>query len=165
MNSTYNIAPLSPGSQDSVSHPIGTTVRIVDFLKHMPVRKQVALKSVAKVSSKIKDVLKAYALARPSVRLSLKVLKAKNDKENWVYAPKTGATVTDAAIKVTNQRAVTECAWHVWSTDLELEPKITATTPSADVLKVTEFEYTIECLSPRKQCGKGVVFISVFTNN
>ncbi|MCJ1242852.1 hypothetical protein MMC30_000047 [Trapelia coarctata] len=139
-------------SQDSISHPVGTTVRIVDFLKHIAVRKQVALKMVAKTSSKIKDVLKAYALARPSVRFSLKVLKAKNEKENWMYAPKAGATVTDAAIKVINQRAVAECAWHVWSFDLGSKLKMTAPSPSVDIAEVTKFEYTIESLLPQKQC-------------
>ena len=147
-------APLSSSSQDSVSHPVGTTVRIIDFLKHMPVRKQVAQKTAAKTSSKIKDVLKAYALARPLVRLSLKVLKAKSDKENWMYAPKAGATVADAAMKIINQRAVAECAWHVWSTDLELKPNITAPASSVDGEEVTECDYIIESLLPRKQCGK-----------
>lgn len=136
---------------------MGTTVRIIDFLKYMPVRKQVALKTTAKVSSKIKHVLKAYALARPLVRLSLKVLKAKNDKDNWMYASKAGATVTDAAMKVFNQRAVAECAWNVWSTDSRLEHKTTATSPSADVVKAADFEYTIEALLPRKHCGMTLV--------
>lgn len=151
------MALLKSGSQDLVSHPVGTTVRIIDFLKFMPVRKQVALKTTTKVSSKIKDVLKAYALARPLVRLSLKVLKAKNEKDNWMYAPKAGATVTDAATKVINQRAVAECAWNVWSTGSGPEHTITVPLPSADAVEVAEFEYTIEVLLPRKHCGKTFV--------
>ena len=154
MNSTYIMALLSLGSQDPVSHPVGTTVRIVDFMKHMVVRKQVALKMVAKTSSKIKDVLKAYVLARPSVRISLRVLKAKREKDNWVYAPKAGATVTDAAIKVISQRVVAECAWYVWASNLESGPSSALPSAFAGVAGVRELEYTIESLLPQKQCGK-----------
>ena len=96
------------------SHPTGSTVRVIDFLKHLPVRKQTALKTAPKTLAKIKQTMQAYAIARPSTRLSLKVLKAKNDKGNWVYAPKAGASVADAAMKVVDRIIPAHCQWISW---------------------------------------------------
>ena len=135
-------------SQERISHPVGTTVRVVDFLKQLPVRRQNALKNSAKTAANIKDVLQAYAMARPSVRLSFKVLKAKNDKLNWVYAPKSGAAMMDAALKVASKRAVEQCQWHEWSSS-----------PSADLAVMSspgDIEapcFIVQSLLPRKDCG------------
>ncbi|KAJ5937625.1 Ribosomal protein S5 domain 2-type fold subgroup [Penicillium verhagenii] len=90
------------------SHPVGTTVRIVHFLKHIPVRRQLVLKNAAKILTKIKKLLQAYAIAQPSRRFSLKVLKAKNENNNWTYAPSTAATLSDAAGKVFG-REISSC--------------------------------------------------------
>ncbi|KAL9579343.1 MAG: hypothetical protein Q9203_006735 [Teloschistes exilis] len=68
-----------------------------------------ALKDSAKQLTKIKRTLQAYALARPSARLALKVLKAKNDKDNWTYAPKHEASVSDAAVKIIGKKATDQC--------------------------------------------------------
>lgn len=130
-----------------MSHPIGTTVRVQDFLKYLPVRKQTALKVSAKMNAKIKRTLQAYALARPSVRFSLKVLKAKDARGNWTYAPKAGSTVTDAALKVLNPQAVGQCQWQVWT-----GPK----TANSENVEGNDFEavsYRIEALLPKPQCG------------
>ncbi|KAL8764817.1 MAG: hypothetical protein Q9209_007861 [Squamulea sp. 1 TL-2023] len=102
-------------NEDRVSHGVGTTVRINNFLKSIPVRQQTALKESAKQLAKIKRTLQVYALARPSVRLSLKILKAKNDKGNWLYAPKSDASVLDAAVKVFGKKLTDQCRWVVWS--------------------------------------------------
>lgn len=99
--------------QERASLPVGTTVRITDFIKAQPVRRQQALKNVEKVLKKIKQMLQAYALARPHVRLSLKVLRAKNDKGNWIYAPKPNGNVEDAALKVVGSACVSQCTWTV----------------------------------------------------
>lgn len=39
-------------------------------------------------------------MSQPSKRISFKVLKAKSESSNWVYAPGRNATLTDAALKV-----------------------------------------------------------------
>ncbi|KAK5124142.1 hypothetical protein LTR85_001845 [Meristemomyces frigidus] len=100
-------------SQERASLPVGTTVRITDFIKTSPVRRQVALKNTEKCLKKIKQTLQAYAFARPHVRLSLRVLKAKNDKGNWMYAPKPGGDVEDAAMKIVGSACVSQCTWSV----------------------------------------------------
>ncbi|KAJ5630352.1 DNA mismatch repair protein C-terminal [Penicillium longicatenatum] len=98
---------LSQRSQPA-SHPVGTTLRIAHFLKHIPVRRQVVLKSATKILTKIKKLVQAYAIAQPSKRFSLKVLKAKNENQNWMYAPSTDATLSDAAVK-TFGRELSSC--------------------------------------------------------
>ncbi|KAH0362006.1 hypothetical protein KCU65_g8364, partial [Aureobasidium melanogenum] len=97
--------------QDRATHPPGTTVRIANFLKNQPVRKQVALKAAPKTLTKIKQLLQSYAFARPATRLSLKVIKAKNDKDNWTYAPKIGGGIEDTAFKVVGKPCASQCAW------------------------------------------------------
>jgi len=106
---------INPGgeieAQDRASHPVGTTVRITDFLSHHPVRKQVALKGTVKTISKMKQILQSYAFARPTIRLSFRVLKAKNDRDNWTYAPKAGADAEEATLKVIGKPCTTQCTW------------------------------------------------------
>ncbi|KAI9780030.1 MAG: hypothetical protein M1816_003201 [Peltula sp. TS41687] len=86
--------------QETTSHPIGTTVRVTKFLQNIPVRKEVALKNASRTLNEVKQLLRKYALARPTVRLSLKVDKGKSDKYNWIYAPGKHATVADAALNI-----------------------------------------------------------------
>ena len=61
--------------------------------------------------------MQAYALAKPAVRYSLRVLKAKNDKGNWMYAPKADGNVEDAAFKIVGKECASQCAWSVLETD------------------------------------------------
>ncbi|KAJ5844916.1 hypothetical protein N7534_008585 [Penicillium rubens] len=91
------------------SHPVGTTVRITDFLKHIPVRRQTALKCATKSLSRIKKLVQAYAIAHPSKRFSLKVLKAKIENNNWTYAPNADASLSDAALKVAGREVSSSC--------------------------------------------------------
>lgn len=82
------VAAQSNGSSCSAaSHPVGSTIRVKDFLKTIPVRRQTALKNATKNLSAIRKLLQGYAFARGTVRFSLKVLKGKNEKANWSYTP------------------------------------------------------------------------------
>lgn len=104
-------------SSDRTSHPVGTTVRVADFLKHIPVRRQTALKGASKTLTKIKKMLHAYAIAQPSRRLSFKVLKSKNESSNWTYGPKPNATLVDAALMVAGPEIVSHCTSKVWPSE------------------------------------------------
>ncbi|KAI6902947.1 hypothetical protein KC318_g7207 [Hortaea werneckii] len=121
--------------QERASLPVGTTVRITDFIKANPVRRQQALKNAEKVLKKTKQMLQAYAFARPHVRLSLKVLKAKNEKGNWVYAPKPNGSLEDAALKIVGSACVSQCAWFV----------------------VEEHGFTVQALLPKPQAESGKI--------
>lgn len=48
-------------------------------------------------------------MARPAVRFSLKVLKAKNDTCNWMYAPRCGSGIEDAAFKIVGKDCASQC--------------------------------------------------------
>ena len=138
---------------------MGTSVRVIDFLKNLPVRRQTALKFPAATFSKIKRTLKAYALARPSTRFSLKVLKAKSDKDNWAYAPKAGACVSDAAIKVIGKEVAGQCQWTVW-THNRPQNLSSSSTPDGSITghsSTGNDGYSIEALLPRPQCGTHIM--------
>ncbi|GAB7365545.1 hypothetical protein MBLNU230_g6617t1 [Neophaeotheca triangularis] len=103
-------------SHDRASFPVGTTVKLGDFIKVNPVRRQNILKNAEKCLKKIKQTMQAYALARPQTRLSLRVLKAKNDKGNFTYAPQSGANqAQSAALKVLGSSCISQCDWIVTS--------------------------------------------------
>ncbi|XP_014550880.1 hypothetical protein COCVIDRAFT_114307 [Bipolaris victoriae FI3] len=93
------------------SHPVGTTVKVMGFLEHIPVRKQMAIKDAAKCLGKIRRVMQAYALARPSARFRLRVLKAKNRNGDFSYAPKAHATVGDAVLKIFGRDCAAQCSF------------------------------------------------------
>ncbi|KAK3675668.1 hypothetical protein LTR78_004309 [Recurvomyces mirabilis] len=122
-------------SQQRASLPVGTTVCVADFVKSQPVRRQHALKNAEKTLKHIKQTLQAYAFARPHVRLSFRVLKAKNDKGNWMYAPKSGAGAEDAAIKIMGSACVTQCEWIVLA-EGGYELRALVPRPNAEVSKV-----------------------------
>lgn len=93
---------------------MGTTIRITDFLKNIPVRRQTALKSTGKTLPKIKKLLQTYAMCQPSKRLSLRVIKAKNESGNWMYAGGQSASLMDAAMKVVGTDVASQCIVKKW---------------------------------------------------
>lgn len=123
-------------NQERASLPVGTTVKITDFIKANPVRRQVALKNVDACLKKIKRLLQAYAFARPHVRLSLQVLKAKNKKSDWVYAPKPNGNAEDAAFKIVGAACASSCLWSVVE-DHGLTLQAFLPRPDADVSKIS----------------------------
>lgn len=123
-------------SSKRVSHPVGTTVRITDFLKHIPVRKQTALKSAGKTLSKIKKLLQTYAICHPTKRLSLKVIKAKNESNNWMYAGGQNANLMDAALKIAGTEIASHCIIKEWPSEEDNDGyKLVALLPKEDAGK------------------------------
>ncbi|PGH26749.1 hypothetical protein AJ80_01513 [Polytolypa hystricis UAMH7299] len=100
-------------STSKISHPAGTTVRVSDFLKYIPVRRQTALKSASKTLTRMKKLLYSYALSRPEVRLSFKVLKSRSGG-SWIYAPKSGATISDAVLAIGGKDVLSQCITRSW---------------------------------------------------
>ena len=115
------------------SHPIGTTVKVTSFFESAPVYKQTALKKSAKWLAKIRNLMQAYALARPTIRFRLHVLKAKNNKHDFIFDPKTTANVEDAVLKIMGRDCALQCDWTAMaSDDFEMHaclPKLTAAGP------------------------------------
>lgn len=84
-------------------------MKISKFFEHTPVRKQNAIKNSTKVLSKIRRLVKAYALARPNIRLHLRILKAPTNKGDFTYAPTLNSNIKDAVIKVISKDCALEC--------------------------------------------------------
>ncbi|CAH0059696.1 unnamed protein product [Clonostachys solani] len=95
--------------RDVTSAPVGTTVKAEFLFETMPIRKRYAIKESQKTLSKIKELLRAFALARPDIKLSFKVL---NDSKNgWDYAPSRTATVQDAAMQIFGRELLNQCSY------------------------------------------------------
>lgn len=96
-------------STEHIAHPVGTTVKVSNLFRQIPVRRQTAVKNSKKTLLRIRNMIQAYAMARPSNRLSLKIIKAKNDSGNWMYVPGKEATLIDAALKVAGRDIASSC--------------------------------------------------------
>ncbi|ELR05007.1 hypothetical protein VC83_05106 [Pseudogymnoascus destructans] len=94
-------------SKSSISHPIGTTVCVSNFLSALPVRRQTSISDASKTISKIKNILQSYALARLQVRFTLKV--ANTGKGNWSYIPHPKGYIKEAAIQVAGKDVAKQC--------------------------------------------------------
>ncbi|PYH38119.1 putative DNA mismatch repair protein [Aspergillus neoniger CBS 115656] len=101
-------------STQRASHPVGTSVRITDLFKHIPVRRQTTIKNAAKTLVRIKKLVQAYAIAQPSKRLSLRVLRAKTETNNWIYAPGNNTSLVDAVLKVVGTEVSSSCLVKAW---------------------------------------------------
>lgn len=134
-------------STQRAPHPVGTTVRINDFLKYIPVRRQTALRNTAKTLAKIKKMIQAYAMSQPSKRLSFKVLKAKNESSNWVYAPGQNATLMDAVLKVSGAGIASLCETRHW-------PPRNGAINSEQLAREDLSGYRLVALLPKADSGK-----------
>lgn len=146
-------------SEKRTSHPVGTTVKVEKFLQNLPVRRQAAERMAAKMLAKVKRMLQAYALARPHLRLSLKILKAKDRKGDWTY-PKSGLisaspsearllAVTDIFSK--NLTSHCELTFMSWSSTGEQIDEATSNQSGSDVNR--DEQYTLEAIVAKQDCG------------
>ncbi len=95
--------------------PIGTTVRINELFGCLPVREQVAIKEAPKTLDNIRVLLKTYAMARPAIRLALKVFQA--PRQNWTYSPKRGASVKEAVLQIAGNEVAAHCLEKIFRTN------------------------------------------------
>ena len=140
-------------SERRISHSVGTTVQIDQFLSKFPVRKQLAEKNYSKILNRIKSLLQRYALARPGLRISLKVIKAKTSKVDWGYSPRNGLTeipfrqlVLDAAIKIFGTKAAETLLYQAYSWTPAGEIEAVADREFLDHTSDLEDRYLLECL-------------------
>jgi DNA mismatch repair ATPase MutL len=110
------MSDISPRTEPA-SHPVGTTVKVTHFFNHIPVRKQTATKNSSRCLAKIRRLMQAYALARPAVRFRLHVLKANNNKGDFVYSPKPDSNVQDAVFKAIGNDCAVQCDWAALESD------------------------------------------------
>ena len=146
-------------SEKRTSHPVGTTVRVEKFLQDLPVRRQAAEKISVKTLTKVKRMLQAYALARPHLRLSFKILKAKDRKGDWMF-PKSGAFIAspleasfNAAADLFGKKLTSQCKPTLsrWSDTGE---QIDETMSEQLGPRATRDDaYTMEAILAKSDCG------------
>jgi DNA mismatch repair ATPase MutL len=89
------------------------------LFRHIPVRRQTSIKDAKKTITKIRKMVQAYAMARPTTRLSFKLLKARIETSNWIYAPGRDATLREAAMQVVGIELASMCVIKEWQEQME----------------------------------------------
>ena len=130
------------------------------FLDTLPVRRQTAEKNSIKVLAKVKRLLQAYVFARPHLRFSLKVLKAKNDKGSWKYPKIAGIgtsrfkpSMINAAEEIIGKRVTDQCQWFstAWSSTGE---HIGSSSDNLEASASQNGTYTFEAVLAKIECGR-----------
>lgn len=134
------------------SHPVGTTVAVLNFAAKLPVRKKTFEKDAVKTIQALRRLLQAYALARPSVRFSLKVTKG--GKGSWSYAPHAGDGIGEAVSQVIGRETSSQCFERFLEfSDSKLKQR----------LEVQDHTVDSTCETPiNEQPGHGLYTINVF---
>ncbi|KAI0176426.1 hypothetical protein GGR52DRAFT_361778 [Hypoxylon sp. FL1284] len=104
------IVPSTGGvsKQHPTSAPVGTTVSVTKLFGRVPVRERMAVKNSAKTIDMIRELLRSYAMARPQLKLSFRVLPS--PKQGWSYSPKLGASIREAAIQLFGADIANQCS-------------------------------------------------------
>ena len=138
---------------------MGTTVRVEDFLRRLPVRRQAAEKTAVKMLAKVRKMLQSYALTRPHLRLSLKILKAKDRKGDWTYPKGRALSASrleasfNAATDIFGKKLTNECESSVstWSSAGEQIDEIIIEHSGSNAS--SDEAYTLEAIIAKKDCG------------
>ncbi|OAQ72836.1 DNA mismatch repair protein [Pochonia chlamydosporia 170] len=103
------LIPNTGGVKDKrpVSATTGTTVAATKLFENVPPRKQYAVKESKKCLSHIQQLLRAYILARPSIKVSLKIIG--DSKPLWMYSPSGRDVEREAILQMFGTNAWTNC--------------------------------------------------------
>ncbi|KAI0417930.1 hypothetical protein F5X98DRAFT_386781 [Xylaria grammica] len=93
--------------QNPTSAPVGTTVSVTNLFSRQPVREQLAVKEARKTLDSIQELLKSYVMARPQLKILLKVLQTPT--KTWSYSPKRNSTVIEAALQLFGVEVTSNC--------------------------------------------------------
>lgn len=131
-------------SQRKASAPVGTTVSVAGLYNHLPVRKQTATKDALKSLVKVKQLLHAYALARPHIRLSFRTTGGGN-RQTFSYSPRPEAGVKEAIVQIFGIELASQCLINT-----------VCTRPNNESDEITEGnqKFIIEAVLPRKDADQ-----------
>ncbi|KAM7197650.1 hypothetical protein V8F20_006540 [Naviculisporaceae sp. PSN 640] len=120
---TFQLLPAGGISKKQhVSAPVGTTVYVTKLFSRTPVREKVALRESKKNIIAMKELLQAYALARPHVKLQLRVVNGDHTLP-WSYSPKPNGDIKDAVVQLFGTELASSC---ILCMDQPREPSSTA---------------------------------------
>ncbi|KLU83613.1 hypothetical protein MAPG_02666 [Magnaporthiopsis poae ATCC 64411] len=97
--------PLKPASKPT---PVGTTLTVTDLFARYPVRRKAAIKDSRPILIKIKQLLAAYALARPCLRISLREIGSSSSPP-WSYSPRPGSGIKEATLSLFGRDLAAQC--------------------------------------------------------
>ena len=135
-------------------------MRAEKFLDNIPIRRQTIAKTAAKTLTKIKKMLQAYALARPYLFISLKVIKTKDEKANWKYPTHMGARHSkfttcslDATTDILGRNLTDQCErtcsrWSDAGDPIQIASETLGNSPDQAPT------YTFEAVLAKRDCGK-----------
>ena len=89
--------------------PVGTTVTVEGLFGSLPVRRKQAEIESRKSLAKIRDLMLAYVLARPYLKLSLKVMGDTN--QVWRFSPAGKETVRDVVVQILGKSLASQCIY------------------------------------------------------
>ncbi|KAL8388424.1 hypothetical protein RB595_009252 [Gaeumannomyces hyphopodioides] len=110
MAAIFELLPAGKGSLKPASKPtpVGTTLTVADLFARYPVRRTAAIKDSRAILVKIKQLLAAYALARPCLKISLKELGS-SSPPRWSYSPRLGSGIKEAASSLFGHDLAAQC--------------------------------------------------------
>ena len=100
-------APGAVNRESRTSHPVGTTVSVLKFMYNLPVRRTTLEKEAPKTLSRINQLLRSYALARPSIRFGFKITNG--GRGAWSFVPHPRGGIREAISAVIGRDAAMEC--------------------------------------------------------
>lgn len=121
--------------QSATSAPCGTTVCATQLFSKLEVRAKCAVKDATKTLADLKELLVTYAMARPSLRLSLTVIG--NSQSSWRYSPRPEASAKEAILQLFGSDCLSACCER---------------TIKAPFIEMTDDFYTLEAylISPKR---------------
>ncbi|ROW14779.1 hypothetical protein VPNG_03752 [Cytospora leucostoma] len=160
-------------SQERTPAPVGTAVSVTALFGRIPVREQVITKKAKKHIVDIKQLLRAYALARPNVRLFFKVIGG-GPKLSWSYSPPPEANVKEAVIQLFGTGVMSQCLLQTMTSQMDFENKVfhdglkfvieaVIPKPDADLTKLSKGSFfSIDSRPITTSYGTGRILLDAF---
>lgn len=147
--------------QEHKAAPIGTTVLATALFHKFPVRLRTAKREATKTIQTIKRLLQSYALARPHVKMTFKILGAPDTA--WQYTPGPKTNPKEAVLRVFGSELSSMCSFYQLS-DSETDPYVDSMSDCSSQTAITK-GLEFEAVLPRpdadaQKIGKGA-FLSV----
>lgn len=94
-------------TQKPVSGSVGTAVEVAHLFKSQPVRYKEYLKLAPRTIKKIETMLQSYAMARPRLKLTYKIMG--EGTARWSYAPSKSGDAREAVMQTYDVDLVSQC--------------------------------------------------------
>ncbi|KAK1828210.1 hypothetical protein QBC39DRAFT_156311 [Podospora conica] len=148
--------------QERKAAPIGTTVSATRLFHKFPVRLRTAKQEASRTIQTIKRLLQSYALARPHVKMTFKILGEPDTA--WQYTPGPKPTPKDAVLRVFGVGLSSVCNLYQLS-DIETGPCVDTMSDCSSATATIARGLAFEAVLPRpdadtQKMGKGA-FLSV----